>query len=204
MPHRLGQVFLKDKNILRKIVQAVPLSSDDVLVEIGCGHGDLTVQLAPFCQRLVVFELDGSCIEQTKRRCAQFSHIEFVHQDILTVALTDWITTPCRLVANIPYYISAKILKWMIQYRSLLRSAHLMVQKEFAQKVTALPQSSLYTSLTVYLSYYFAAKKCFDVSRNCFRPIPKVDSSVIALLPNTKSPDLEDSTLFFEIGRAHV
>lgn len=204
MGHKLGQVFLKDKNIVDKIIRFSHISESDHVVEIGCGDGDLSQALASMGQSLTIYEIDPVCIQSTKTTLGvpldkddPESHIRFIQGDILEQSLDK---EPAKIVANLPYYISAKIVKWMISQGTKINSATVMLQKEFAQKLTAKPGEKVYTSLTVYSSYYLHTEWGFNVSRNCFQPKPKVDSAVIKLTP--KAPPFEvDENVFFSIVR---
>jgi 16S rRNA (adenine1518-N6/adenine1519-N6)-dimethyltransferase len=195
MPHKLGQVFLKDPHILKKIVDQSFLDDKSIVLEIGCGDGDLSCVLAPKVKHLYIVELDTHCIEKTKERLASFSNVSFIHEDILRVDCSQF-PSPLIVIANIPYYISAKIMKWCIANKQYLNKCVLMVQKEFCEKLVALPGQALYSSLGVYVSAFFSVKKLFNVSRQCFRPIPKVDSSVMLVVPSNAYAYPADSRLF--------
>lgn len=194
MGHRLGQVFLKDANICRKIIEAAALSDADFVLEIGCGAGDLTVFLQEKTKQMSVVELDPVCIEKTKDRLPDAS-IQFFHQDVLDFDF-GLVPSPMTVVANIPYYISAKIIKRLIDHRSQIKRAIIMVQKEFADKLVAPPGDHLYTSLSVYTSFFYEVRFLFKVSKTCFLPVPKVDSAVIELVPKVEVPSFEDESFF--------
>ena len=107
---------------------------------------------------------------------------------------------PVKIVANIPYYISAKIVKWVIQYRDFISFAQLMFQKEFADKLIAVPSTKAYTSLTIYSQYFLDIVFKYRVPKTCFKPIPKVDSSILHLCPKHNVDSMEDT--FFDMVRA--
>jgi len=183
MPHKLGQVFLTDRNILQKIIKAADLSPDDYVVEIGCGEGILTCALAERVKHVFVIEIDRSCIDATQNAACHLSNITYIHSDVLEFDFASLNQPSLRIVANIPYYISAKIVKKIIEYRSIIHSALVMTQKEFAEKLVAEPGQASYTSLGVYASYFLDRLICFNVSKTCFKPVPEVDSSIIKLIP---------------------
>ena len=189
MAHKLGQVFLKDSNIIRKICDFSSVTSDDVVVEIGCGEGVLTIELAKKAKHVIVVEIDEKCIRKTKETTADFSNITFVHQDILTFDFSTINEPTLKVVANIPYYISAKIMKVIIANRTIISEVVLMIQKEFAEKLMATPGMDTYTSLTLYTQYFFEFYSGFHVSRTCFKPIPAVDSRVIKFCPRENVTD---------------
>ena len=126
MGHKLGQVFIKDNNILDKIIKASGVTKDDVVVEIGCGDGDLTERLAAIAKQVVVIEIDEACIDATKLRIGDLPNVTFIHQDVLEFGFFS-LDTRFKLVANIPYYISAKIMKALIRYREVIEHATVMV-----------------------------------------------------------------------------
>jgi 16S rRNA (adenine1518-N6/adenine1519-N6)-dimethyltransferase len=195
MGHKLGQVFLKDKNILDKIIVSSEITSDDIVVEIGCGDGDLTERLAAIAKQVIVVEIDEACITSTQERVQNFENVSFIHQDVLTFDFSS-VGSNFKLVANIPYYISAKIMKCLIKYRRSIEHATVMVQKEFCDKLVAAPGSKLYTSLSVYFSAFFDTEFEFNVSRNSFQPIPNVDSAVFTAVPHFRYDISEDAPLF--------
>ena len=134
MPHKLGQVFLKDQNTIDKCLNIANLQPEDHVVEIGCGEGWLSQRLADEAGKLTIVELDPKWVEVTQDRLKHHDHVQLIHQDILKVRLQDITQTPVRIVANVPYYISAKIVQWIISQRPLVKDALLLFQKEFAEK----------------------------------------------------------------------
>ncbi|RAP37214.1 ribosomal RNA small subunit methyltransferase A [Candidatus Marinamargulisbacteria bacterium SCGC AAA071-K20] len=200
MPHKLGQVFLKDKNAISKILSFADLSDTDTVVEIGCGDGDLSEDLAKSVKNLIIIELDERCIEVTKERLSDCSNVTYIHEDVLKVDLSEIVSVPVKIVANIPYYISAKIVKWIIKYYKQVDFAQLMFQKEFGQKLIAVPSTKAYTSLTVYSQYFLDISHKYHVAKTCFKPVPKVDSSVLHLSPRQDIEAIEES--FFDMVRA--
>jgi len=202
MSHKYGQVFLKDPNIVRKILETAAVKPEDAVLEIGCGDGAMSLPLAALCRALTIVEIDPIWHQHVQDLLADTKHVTVIESDVLECKLEALTQDPVKVVANIPYYISAKLVQWMIANLALVSSATLMVQKEFGEKLLAKPDTKTYTSLTVFTSYYFEVKKNFLVSKKCFRPIPDVDSMVITLTPR-KTPLFEvDADLFFTIIRA--
>lgn len=197
---RLGQVFLKDANIIGNIIKSVACTSPDFFVEIGCGDGILTQALAAQRSQLQVIEIDVRCIERSQETCRAYPYISWLHQDVRTVDFNQF-PSPIAIVANIPYYISAELIQQVVTYRSVLSTITLMVQKEFAQKCVAKPGQSCYTSLSLFTQFYFDVRVLFAVSRQCFSPVPAVDSAMIQLTPKQTLP-LPDSVLFEQLIKA--
>lgn len=203
MPHKLGQVFLHDHNIIRKICDFSGVNAQDHVVEIGCGEGILTEALSLRAKTLHVIEIDEECVVATQTKLpTPKCPVTYTHQDFLKSGLSPVEESPVKVVANIPYYISAKIIKKLMEDRSKLISATLMVQKEFAQKLLSDPGDDGYTSLTLYTTYHFQIEKGFLVSNTCFKPVPRVDSMVIKLIPHVSPPvSVADETAFFFLIR---
>ncbi len=172
---------------------------EDVSVEIGCGDGILSEALLEKSKALTIIEIDPVCIASTKDRIGESEGVSYVLHDVLTYDFAG--LEKFKVIANIPYYISAKIVKKMIGLEGRLDQACLMVQKEFAQKLTAKPGEKVYTSLSVFSQYFFDVEYCFSVSKNSFRPIPKVDSAVIVLKPNGRER-IENLDAFFSVVRS--
>ncbi|MDA1353569.1 MAG: 16S rRNA (adenine(1518)-N(6)/adenine(1519)-N(6))-dimethyltransferase RsmA [bacterium] len=203
---KLGQVFLKDNNIIRKIIDAAKIVPEDNVVEIGCGHGILSKALAETAHHLTIVELDTYFLEYTKAELNKHGvpeeQVSFHLGDALDCGIEPAPGKPVKLVANIPYQISSDLVSLLAEQRRGLTSATLMVQNEFADKLMAKPGSKLYTSHTVHSTFYFNIKKCFTVSRNCFYPVPRVDSAIIQLTPHETPLFNVDPKLFFSITRA--
>ena len=203
MGRKLGQILLIDSNIIEKIVKAANLSKNDVVVEVGCGDGILTKALAKKVKKLYVIEIDKKCVENTKNNIGKLDNVHYILGNILETGFLNISETSFKIVANIPYYITAKFLKLIIANRPKVEAATIMIQKEFADKLIAMPSTKQYTSLTLYCRYFLDAKYLFKVSKNSFFPVPKIDSAILTFTPKTKPPfELEDEDLFFNIIRS--
>lgn len=177
----LGQNFLRDENILNKIANSTEAKERDLIIEIGPGKGALTKKLKTTQAQVVAFEIDErmkpilSLLEDDKTK--------IVFNDIMAVNLEDELANfkydNLYVIANIPYYITTPIIKKLIESKLDINNIVLLVQKEFAERVSAKEGCKEYDSLTVYLNYFYKIKKLFVVNRNCFDPAPKVDSAVI-------------------------
>lgn len=196
---RLGQVFLKDRNVLQKMLDLASITPEDVVVEIGCGQGWLSLNLAQRCKKLYIIELDRFYLAQTQARLEAFSHVTYISGDALEVGFHDISESQFKIVANLPYQISAKFTKLIIENRHRIEAVYMMVQDEFAKKLDAKPGSDLYTSLTLYTQFYLETSYLFKVSRTCFRPIPRVDSAVISLIPKSAFPFQVEESFFFSL-----
>lgn len=198
----LGQVFLKDQNVLDRIITNAQITSSDIIVEIGCGEGVLSERCAALAKKLYIIEIDPYFLNQTRERLKQYRNIEYILGDVLEVGFEAIQEDSFKMIANVPYYISAKIVKLIIQNRARIHAAYLMFQKEFAQKLIAKPNTELYTSLTIHAEYYLDSRYLFTVSKNSFFPRPKIDSAVICITPKESLPFEVNELLFFNIVRS--
>ncbi|MDC0036887.1 16S rRNA (adenine(1518)-N(6)/adenine(1519)-N(6))-dimethyltransferase RsmA [bacterium] len=197
---KLGQVFLIDTNIVQKIVQTVCLNSTDNVIEIGCGDGILTSALAEVLDMLTVIEIDESCIQRSQDQLGVQKGIRWVHQDVLTYDFSEQ-GKGIRVVANIPYYISSPLIQRFAYDKQRFKDITLMVQKEFAQKAVGKPGQKLYTPLTVFMQFHFDVEYLFTVSKSCFKPVPKIDSAIMRLVPKQRDVGVNEA-LFETIVKA--
>ncbi len=197
----LGQNFLRDENIARKIVDHVGSGRDDLVVEIGPGNGALTKHLVATGAEVVVIEIDARAVAMLRETFG--AAITIVHSDVLAVDLQKMKLKhgrPLHVVGNIPYYITSDIIFWLFGNRQHAVDATIMVQLEVAQRLAALPGTKEYGILTVFAQYYSRPKFLFKVSPNCFYPKPNVDSAVI-WLDFTVEPPPVDERLFRTVVR---
>ena len=175
-PARLGQNFLQDKNILQKILGYVNPRSDDVFFEIGAGRGALSRTIAPQVAKFFAVEIDTALIPEL----LEIPNIEVINKDFLEIDLTSINPgKPIRVLGNLPYYISTAILTRLIRQKDVVEDMVLMFQEEVAQRILAQPSGSEYSLLSVMSQYYCEIDKGFRVSRNCFKPMPEIESRVM-------------------------
>jgi 16S rRNA (adenine1518-N6/adenine1519-N6)-dimethyltransferase len=182
----LGQNFLIDANIQRKIVDALEPGPDDEVMEIGPGQGALTRHLAARAGRLVLVELDDTLAARLEREFADTPSVTVIHRDVLEVPLEEVSTHPGRLkvIGNIPYNITTPILFGMLERRPRPREVVLMIQREVAERILAPPGSKTYGALAVGVRAVADAERVMNVGRNAFRPVPDVESAVIRIVPH--------------------
>jgi 16S rRNA (adenine1518-N6/adenine1519-N6)-dimethyltransferase len=177
----LGQNFLHDQNISRKIVNAIAPDPSDVIVEVGPGTGALTRHLAGRARELIVVEIDERVIrylsELTAGLGVRVTHGDFLNTDLAAIAAETG--TRVRIVGNVPYHITSPILFHILDFRSSVRDVTIMVQREVARRIVASPGTKEYGILSVFCQLFGNPKIMFDVSPNAFTPKPKVTSSVI-------------------------
>jgi 16S rRNA (adenine1518-N6/adenine1519-N6)-dimethyltransferase len=199
---RLGQNFLIDHNIVRKILAAAQLTPADTAVEIGPGRGVLTEALAAVVSRVVAIEIDRDLHDLLQARQAEWRNVELIHADALMHPF-ERLPAGAIVVANLPYYISTPILFKFLEHRARFPRLVLMLQDEVADRLVAEAGDPDYGVLSVMVQYAADVTKAFKVSANCFRPRPEVGSAVVVLRPRPArllSP-AEEST-FSQIVRA--
>jgi 16S rRNA (adenine1518-N6/adenine1519-N6)-dimethyltransferase len=179
----LSQNFLIDGNIIRKIISAAGVLSDDVVLEIGPGPGALTQELLNRGALVIAVEKDRVLAEHLSRLPGDLT---VYNDDILDFDFSDKLD-PClkgrraKVIANLPYHITTPIITKLVKMHDRLDSLVIMVQHEVAARMTALPGGKDYGSLTVFLNFHCHAEYAFKVKRTCFYPVPKVDSAVVRL-----------------------
>lgn len=177
----LGQNFLRDDNIARKIVAAIDPGRDDVMLEIGPGEGALTRYLAPSVHTLIAVDIDERVTTRLRTVLAD-RHVTVLCQDFLTTDLAALAGTHrLRAVGNIPYNITSPILFHLLDHRASIRDITLMVQREVAQRLVASPNTKAYGILSVFCQLFTNVRLLFNISPNAFYPKPKVVSSVVRL-----------------------
>jgi 16S rRNA (adenine1518-N6/adenine1519-N6)-dimethyltransferase len=180
----LGQNFLRDDRIARKIVDAIGPDSGDVIMEIGPGEGALTRHLLASGATLVLVELDERAVAGL-RQLYEGPGVRILHQDVLTVDLAalaaSMNTERLRVVGNIPYSITTPILFHVLDHREQVRDLTMMVQREVARRLAAAPKTKAYGILSVFCQLFADVEVLFDVQPGSFYPRPDVTSSVVRL-----------------------
>ena len=175
---KFGQNFLRDKNLLLKIVRESHIDQKNV-IEVGPGQGALTSFLAEKAHHVIAYEIDTSLSPILDQLEQTYSNLKIIYQDFLQVNLDD-LKEDYHVVANVPYYITTPILFKLLETKSI-KTASLMIQKEVCDRLLAEPNSKAYNALSVILKYHANASKMMDVKRHLFFPVPNVDSAVIRI-----------------------
>lgn len=182
----LGQNFLWDKNIARKIVSLLNIVEGDLVFEIGFGKGILTENLIQYPIHYIGVEIDKQIFEYASEIFAynSIARVQLLNQDFLTIdleAISKEFGKKLKVIGNIPYNLTSPILFKLIESNSLLGKAVLMVQKEVAKRLVGPPNTKEYGIMSVLLSAVSDVRKKFDVAPSCFFPKPKVTSSVLEI-----------------------
>jgi 16S rRNA (adenine1518-N6/adenine1519-N6)-dimethyltransferase len=179
---RLGQHFLADRRVLTAIADALELTGDETVVEIGPGRGALTGLLAERAARVVAIEVDHALAAMLREQYADRPHVEIVERDVLTVDLAAAAGGPFVLAGNVPYYITTPIL-FHAQAPVPPARAVFHEQREVAERMVAAPNTSAYGALSVNVQAVADARIALAVPPGAFRPPPRVDSAVVVVTP---------------------
>ena len=202
----LGQNFLIDTNILRKIVKNAELTEMSGAVEIGPGIGALTEQLAKVCKKVIAFEIDHRLIPVLKDTLSPYPHVSIIHQDFLKAnvnqVLRDYFSDDqeISIVANLPYYITTPIIMKCFEDKLPFKNMVVMMQKEVGDRIVAKPGTKNYGSLTLAIQYFTTAEIVLHVPKTVFIPQPNVDSVVVRLRKREKPiVEVKDESFFFKV-----
>lgn len=206
----LGQNFLTEPNILRKIVETAGIDETTNVIEVGPGIGALTEQLAKQAKQVLAFEIDDRLIPVLADTMQPYANVKIIHQDVLqadlsTTIRSEFIDTAASLkvVANLPYYITTPIMMHFLESQVPVDEMVVMMQKEVADRISAVPGTKAYGSLSIAVQYYMEAKLAFIVPKTVFVPQPNVDSAILKL---TRRPQpavaVTDEKEFFKLTKA--
>ncbi|MEQ3347489.1 16S rRNA (adenine(1518)-N(6)/adenine(1519)-N(6))-dimethyltransferase RsmA [Peptoniphilus senegalensis] len=200
----LGQNFLIDGNIVRKIADAAEISEDDNVLEIGPGVGTLTEELALRAKKVLAVEIDEK-LRDLHKETLDIENVKVVYGDFLDLDLKKFTQEEFgdeafKVVANLPYYVTTPIIEKLILANVNLISITVMVQKEVAKRLAAEPGNKDYGSLSVFINYYTDCKYKFQVPSSVFMPKPNVDSAVVNL-KMIKREEV-DTDFLFKVVRA--
>lgn len=205
---RFGQNFLIDDNVLQNIVSVSDVSSDDMVIEIGPGLGNLTEYLIGKAGHVLLIEIDNKMVEILNDRFKDKKNYTLVNEDILKSNIDELIRKietennaeykKIKVVANLPYYITTPIIFKLLQESDRISEIVVMVQKEVAERMVASPKSKDYGILTLMVDYLADAKIQIIVPNNSFIPAPDVTSAVIQLKKNKKYL-VKNEKVFFEL-----
>lgn len=183
----LGQNFLTRPQILKDIVAAADISEEDDVIEVGPGIGALTEQLARHAHHVLAFEIDENLLDVLDETLDPYKNVTIINADILKVNLPKVVAEnldgkhTLKVVANLPYYITTPILKGLLQSTLPLDQIVVMMQKEVADRLNAVPGTKPYGSLSVAVQLDLNVNIEFDVPKEAFMPRPKVDSAIVKL-----------------------
>lgn len=170
----LGQHFLKDRNLIDRIITSCQLSKYDTVLEIGPGQGALTNSIAPKVKKLILVEKDPRLISFLNEQY-KAENVTILNENFLTIKWND-LPKNMKIIGNLPYNISTPIIENIIEHRHQCQSFHFMVQREYAQRLIGIPGTKDYGSLTCYVNYFSKVWRVLSIPPQAFRPPPKVHS----------------------------
>jgi 16S rRNA (adenine1518-N6/adenine1519-N6)-dimethyltransferase len=204
---RLGQRFLVDGSVLRRILSAAEITPQDVIVEVGSGLGIMTAELAKLAGWVVAVELDDNLAAMLKQNLASFSNVTVINKDILKIDPASLLKEPgiptprYKVVANLPYYITSPTLRHFLEAAVKPERMIVMVQKEVARQIVAKPGDRSVMSIAV--QFYGKPGIVDYVPARAFYPAPRVDSAILRIDVHLKPPvPVTDEKSFFEVVRA--
>jgi len=188
---KLGQHFLTDTRYCSRIIDALGLRSDELVLEIGPGHGAMTELLAARAQRVVAVEVDPGLADELRQKYEQESKVEIVHADVLSTDLGAICrrrdVKQCYVFGNLPYYITSPIIHHVLAFTGHVRAMGLLVQREVANRLVANPGTRDYGYLTVFTRLYSSPRVVLQIPPGAFTPPPKVQSALVCF--EMRAPD---------------
>ncbi len=202
----MGQNFLIQEWVPKRILQAANIDKDFGVLEIGPGIGVLTQQLCQAAAKVVSVELDRALLPVLDETLPEYDNVEIINGDIMKISLSlvlDERLDGLRLAAcaNLPYNITTPVLRLLLESERF-EQITVMIQKEVARRICAKPGTPEYGAFTLFVEYYASPSICFDVPPDCFYPRPKVTSTVITLHKRSRDIPQEDKDFLFSITRA--
>lgn len=204
MNKKLGQNFLIRHSVVDDIADAADLSEGDPVLEIGPGIGTLTQALAETGAAVTAVELDDHLLSVLDKTLEHYDNVRVVHGDIMRTDIETLMNhKPFKVCANLPYYITTPIIMKLLEQKLPIERIVVMVQKEVAERMVAVPGHKIYGALSVSVQYYTEPKMLFEISPKCFMPAPEVTSAVVAMDVRREPPvDLMDEKRFFSVVKA--
>ncbi len=204
---KLGQNFLADSNVARKIVRLVTPSARDVFLEIGAGVGALTLPLAESGAKVFAVEVDANLTPLLRRVVGAFQNVDIVEQDILRVDMAELASNAgvsrVSVLGNLPYNITTQVILYLLENRLQIDRALITVQREYAERLRARPGGREYGSITVMAQFRCEISHAMTVSSSCFFPEPEVDSTVLDLRVRSEpAVRVKDEAAFERVVRA--
>lgn len=198
-----GQNFIIDKNVINNIILKSAIDDQTLVIEIGPGAGSLTCELALNAKNVLCYEIDTTLKPILESNIRDLKNIDVIYEDFLNSNIKEDIKNyeynKIYVVANLPYYITTPIINKIINDKINVDKMVIMVQKEVGNRFKASPGTKDYSSLSIFLKYYFDINKILDVSRNVFIPKPNVDSIVLELVKKNDKVYVNNEEKFFKL-----
>lgn len=202
---KFGQNFLKDVNIVKKIVTTAEIDEDALVIEVGPGGAIMTRELAGIAKQVMAYEIDTELMDELNKRLEGCDNVDVIFQDFLTADIVNDVSkydySHLYFVSNVPYYITTPILLKLIESGLPFEKIVMMVQKEVGDRFSTKSGNKEYGSITVLLNYFYNVKKEFFVSRKQFIPEPNVDSVIVSFTEKKDKLPLNDFDFFQKLVR---
>ena len=204
----LGQNFLVNPSVCPRMAEACGVDENSCVLEIGPGIGVLTYELAKRAKKVIAVELDTRLLPVLKETLGEFDNVTVIHGDVIKLDLAELLQRetngePVHVCANLPYYITSPVIMRLLEEHLPIASITVMVQKEAADRICALPGTRDVGAVSIAVRYYAEPEILFKVSRGSFLPAPNVDSAVIRLALRGEHPyEVQDEANFFRVVRA--
>ena len=198
----LGQNYLVNEDIAREIIQQAGVSFDQHVLEIGPGKGILTAFLLEKAKSLTAIEIDSRLCSALMDRFGTSKNFQLIKADALKYDYSA-LENRYQIISNLPYYAAMHILKRLIHYQKYFIDMTVMLQKEVVDRLVAIPGTRDYGSLSVFIQFYCKVERLMEVGKESFSPKPKIDSSVVKLIPlSNPNVQVDDLKTFFSIVNA--
>ena len=202
---KFGQNFLRDTNIVKKIVNTSGIDENSLVIEVGPGGAIMTRELASRAKNVLAYEIDTDLENELAMKLSSFQNVEVLFRDFLKTDIKADVEKydydKLLFVSNVPYYITTPIIMKLIKSGLHFNKIVMMVQKEVGNRFSTNPGNREYGSITVLLNYFYNVKKEFFVSKKEFIPVPKVDSVVISFTEKDNKLALKNFDFFEQILR---
>lgn len=202
----LGQNFLIDKNIRKKIIDACGLTRRDCVLEIGAGRGELTSLIAQYASSVYALEIDSALSRHLEDGLRDYANTKIINENFLNFNLPEYFgesQNKIKVIGNIPYYISSPIIERLLKFKDKIEVIFLTVQKEFGIRLAAPPGSKDYGSFSCFVQYHAVPKILFSIKRTSFYPAPKIDSCFLKMdIRSAPAVKVEDEEYLFKVIRA--
>jgi 16S rRNA (adenine1518-N6/adenine1519-N6)-dimethyltransferase len=201
---RMGQHFLGDAAWRQRILKILAPGANETWIEIGAGHGEMTQMLAADGRRVVAIEADSRLAEDLRQKVSShprdWPNLEIVSRDVLTADLHELVSGSFRVYGNLPYYITSPILHHLFEYAGQIRSIHIVIQLEVAERIAAKPGRREYGYLSALCQFYANPEIVLRIPPGAFRPPPRVQSALVRMtLPGERAElNVSDEKEFLE------
>ncbi len=205
---KYGQNFLINEKALEDMVNAAAINKNDFVLEIGPGLGTMTRLLCENVKKVIAIEIDEKMVNALRINMSEYKNLSLIKEDIMNIDLQtlfekNFANNKCKVIANLPYYITSPIIMKLMEERTFIDTITLMVQNEVAQRIAASPGGKEYGILSIAVQYYSMPKIISKVPAASFLPKPAVDSAIIHLKIREKPPiSIINEKLFFKVVRA--